>query len=460
MHDYSEHLSEADMTKRPVKRKKVTTKLPARVRKGTGITRIDREEAKQKKLLAKLKREAKQLNLLGKAKAEAAVLTEAKLPARVRKSTGVAKFIPQSVPAAMAALDRMLVDLRKAKTYRDIEKIIDAADAIKVIFKRVDDVRLRAGRNIVLGSHLIGLELLKAPKSSGGRPKKTGNTELPVSKATLEELTGYKMKGHRLKKLAEIDPDKDQVKITKFLESLIEERAENISVGATIKAYAGLQSQKRREKSRNAKPLPNGAKLSIGDCREVLADVKDNSVDLILTDPPWADEAKPLYEWLAEFSARVLKPGGSLICFTGQSNVIRNGKIFDEHKQLRYWWLMSSMRTQAQRIAGKFVMAEFVPVLWYVKEKRRNKILVPDVLRPPKPEKEDHAWGQGEGGVTHLIESLTDPGDLIVDPFAGTATWGDIAASMGRRWIGADIEKGGTTTAFVEQVDEIAEAAE
>jgi DNA modification methylase len=67
-------------------------------------------------------------------------------------------------------------------------------------------------------------------------------------------------------------------------------------------------------------------------------------------------------------------------------------------------------------------------------------------LRPPKRDKALHAWSQGDGGVWPLIEHLTDPGELIVDPFAGPGLWGEIAASMGRRWIGCDIEQGGTTT--------------
>ena len=44
-----------------------------------------------------------------------------------------------------------------------------------------------------------------------------------------------------------------------------------------------------------------------------------------------------------------------------------------------------------------------------------------------------------------LIENLTDPGELIIDPFAGTGYWGTLAANFGRRWIGADIKAGGST---------------
>jgi DNA modification methylase len=70
---------------------------------------------------------------------------------------------------------------------------------------------------------------------------------------------------------------------------------------------------------------------------------------------------------------------------------------------------------------------------------------MPDVLNS-KADKTQHPWSQGTGGVEYIIEHLTEPGELIVDPFAGTATWGRRAVAMGRRWLGADIVQGGSTT--------------
>jgi DNA modification methylase len=58
-------------------------------------------------------------------------------------------------------------------------------------------------------------------------------------------------------------------------------------------------------------------------------------------------------------------------------------------------------------------------------------------------------WQQGEAGVWQLVEHLTDPGERIVDPFAGTADWGRTAVAMGRRWIGADVVSGGAARAVV-----------
>jgi hypothetical protein len=219
--------------------------------------------------------------------------------------------------------------------------------------------------------------------------------------------------------------------------------AAKISERAESKAAAAQETAAKREASRSAPIVQDGVDLRIGDCRRVLADIPDNSVPLILTDPPYAAEAEPLYRWLAEWSARVLIPGGSLICYTGHWSINRDTRIFDEY--LRYWWLLIMMHGQSQRLAGKFVIANFKPVLWYVKGHRRGRTLMPDILHSVQRDKEMHDWGQGEGGVSQIIEHLTEPGELIIDPFAGTARWGNIAVSMGRRWTGADVVQGGAT---------------
>ena len=40
-----------------------------------------------------------------------------------------------------------------------------------------------------------------------------------------------------------------------------------------------------------------------------------------------------------------------------------------------------------------------------------------------------------------FVEFLTDPGDLVLDPFAGSNTTGFSAESLGRKWIAIDVEK-------------------
>lgn len=208
----------------------------------------------------------------------------------------------------------------------------------------------------------------------------------------------------------------------------------------TPKEKAARETKTRREVSRSASVLPDAMDLRIGDARAVMESVPDRSLALVLTDPPYGDEAEPLYEWLVEWAARKLIPGGSLICYTGQSRLNRDIAIFD--RRLRYWWLLTMKHDKSQRLPGKFVVAESKPVLWYVNEYRRGRTLITDTLSSER-DLSAHPWAQGSGGVALLIENLTDPGEMIGDPFAGTGRWGEIACQMGRRWVGADIVAGG-----------------
>jgi len=218
--------------------------------------------------------------------------------------------------------------------------------------------------------------------------------------------------------------------------------SEPIAVGNPTppKEEAAADTKTRREVSRSASVLPDAMDYRVGNARDVMADIPDCSVNLVLTDPPYGDQAQPLYEWLAEWAARVLIPGGSLICYTGQSRLNRDMRIFDRH--LRYWWLLTMKHDRAQRLPGKFIVAESKPVLWYVKEFRRGRTLVNDMISSER-DRSAHPWAQGSGGVAFLIENLTEPGEFIADPFAGTGRWGEIAAQMGRRWVGCDITPAG-----------------
>jgi DNA modification methylase len=339
----------------------------------------------------------------------------------------------------LALYDAACRALAEARSVDEVKDIRDQAVAMAAYAKQAKnkdleadavEIRMRATRKLD--------ELRRAQKetvglSQGGRPAKSGLSENPVL-PTLAMQGIDKNLAHHARVLGAMSDEK-------FEEAVAEARgAVTRAVKAVVTAFEG---EARRQHSRSAAPIPDGMDYRIGDCRKVLADIADNSVALILTDPPYAKESEPLYRWLAEFAARVLIPGGSLICYTGHWSLNRDMRIFDQH--LRYWWVLVMPHAQSRRLPGKFVVATYKPVPWYVKQHRRGRSLVIDTLHLSQREKEDHEWAQGEAGVTHLIEELTEPAELIVDPFAGTATWGRIAVGMGRRWIGADVVQGGST---------------
>jgi hypothetical protein len=231
------------------------------------------------------------------------------------------------------------------------------------------------------------------------------------------------------------------------------QRDKEATLSGVVKVLRAEDSKMRRLDSMTAPPLQNGMDLRIGDCRVVLSDIADDSIPLILTDPPYEDGAEPLWQWLGEFANRALVPGGSLICYFGQANI---DKILQSLKagDMKYWWLCAMLHEQAQRLPGRFVTVNYKPILWFVKEFRRGRTLVPDIVYSERRNKAAHAWGQGEGGVSQWIHQLTDPGETIVDPFCGTADWGLAACEAGRYWIGSDIVAGGTTDVRADTVSE------
>jgi hypothetical protein len=179
----------------------------------------------------------------------------------------------------------------------------------------------------------------------------------------------------------------------------------------------------------------------VGRAQDMLLDI--TSTPLIIADPPYQDEADPLFEWLADFAQRVLVPGGSLILFTGHHRLPRDFEIFKN--KLRFWWPLVLRHDASRQVPGKYVVACHKPVLWFVKDHRRNNEYVLDVLSSTGRDKDEHHWGQGEAGITPIIEALSEPGETIIDPFCGSGRWGRIAVSKKRRWVGCDVVKGGST---------------
>jgi hypothetical protein len=74
-----------------------------------------------------------------------------------------------------------------------------------------------------------------------------------------------------------------------------------------------------REKVRKAGRTGGDQNILVGDMGILWNRLKDNSADLFLTDPIYADV--PAYERLAELAAAKLKPGGLCLAYAGQMHL-------------------------------------------------------------------------------------------------------------------------------------------
>lgn len=167
--------------------------------------------------------------------------------------------------------------------------------------------------------------------------------------------------------------------------------------------------------------------------------LQPESVDFIITDPPYPKEYLGLYETLAELGDYALKPGGSLLAMIGQSYLPEIIEALGQH--LTYHWVLSYQTPggQAVQLWQRKVNTFWKPVLWYIKGKYTGD-WVGDVAKSNvnDNDKRFHDWGQSESGMADLIERFTDPGHLILDPFLGGGTTGLVAVKMKRGFIGSD----------------------
>jgi SAM-dependent methyltransferase len=176
-----------------------------------------------------------------------------------------------------------------------------------------------------------------------------------------------------------------------------------------------------------------------GDFRQLSQEITDNSVDLIFTDPPYDSSSIDLYADAARVAKRILKPGGSLIAYSGHRHlpdVLSECRVY-----LDYWWTIACVHKDGNQILQRLgIRAGWKPLVWFVKGSRSDiqNILI-DTVSGGK-EKDQHDWQQAEAEAAYYIEKLTPENGLVVDFFAGGGTTCAVAEKLRRRWIAFELD--------------------
>jgi DNA modification methylase len=165
-----------------------------------------------------------------------------------------------------------------------------------------------------------------------------------------------------------------------------------------------------------------------------------DSIDWIITDPPYAQEYLAEYQALSEFAARVLKPGGRVICMSGQSYLPEVIRLLEQH--LTYHWTLAYLTPgPAVDVWQRKVKTNWKPLLWFVKPDFVGHSWVGDVCHSDARDKAHFEWGQSLSGMKDIFERFTEIGQTICDPFMGSGTTSVAALSLGRLFVGADVSR-------------------
>ena len=175
---------------------------------------------------------------------------------------------------------------------------------------------------------------------------------------------------------------------------------------------------------------------------ELIKKVDADSVDLILTDPPYPKEYIHCYGELARLAVHALRPGASCLALSSQvwMHEILNQMRVDG---LKYHWTlcMEGLNRGGECMARNVINIGWKPILWHVKPPMDKRFQIRDTINGGGKDKRFHHWGQGIEHALGLIRKFKiTEGMTICDPFLGGGTYAVAASSLGINFVGCDID--------------------
>ena len=192
-------------------------------------------------------------------------------------------------------------------------------------------------------------------------------------------------------------------------------------------------------------------KLVLGDCLDFLPSLPARSVHLAVTDPPYGVSFR-------DRSGRTIANDGELgwlrPVFAQMHRVLRD----DSFAVSFYGWtkvdqFMGAWRSAGFRVVGHLVFAKrYASSARFLRYQHECAFLLakgspalpadplPDVLDFQHTGNRLHPTQKPVAPLARLIGAFSRPGDLVLDPFAGSGSTCEAAVVTGRRYLGVELD--------------------
>lgn len=212
-------------------------------------------------------------------------------------------------------------------------------------------------------------------------------------------------------------------------------------------------------------------KLINGNAIDFMKTLENESVDLIVTDPPYKvtargnagnsggmmqsklsmqgkifkhNDIKPI-EYIPEFY-RLLKDGSHCYIMTNHVNL---QEMLNTATECGFHFIKSLIWNKGNKIMGQFYMSQFEYILFFRKGKGKkiNKCGTADILNVPnkKTKGEDgkniHDTEKPVELMKILIENSSQEGELVLDPFLGVGATAMACKELNRDYIGVELDE-------------------